>query len=123
MLSGSAKKVFLPPSFHPERFAVRAVCTGQLAAGWCQWVALPQREPLTECLGGLPLPSVSRGTFLLRRTPESSPVQEDCSVLRTHRCSEFLAVQGDCVWFGDSPTWDGRTLPPDPHAVQEDCFC
>ncbi|XP_056890266.1 uncharacterized protein LOC130526521 isoform X1 [Takifugu flavidus] len=42
---------FLPPSFRLERFAVRArvlVCTGQLAAGWCQWVALPQREPLTE---------------------------------------------------------------------------
>ncbi|TWW53900.1 hypothetical protein D4764_0159700 [Takifugu flavidus] len=51
---------------------------------------------------------VSRGTFVLRRTPESSPVQEDCSVLRTHRCSEFPAVQGDCVWFGDSPMDLGR---------------
>ncbi|TWW68474.1 Homeodomain-interacting protein kinase 2 [Takifugu flavidus] len=59
-------------------------------------------------LGGLPLPSVSRGTFVLRRTPESSPVQEDCSVLRTHRCSEFPAVQGDSVWFGDSPMDLGR---------------
>ncbi|TWW63668.1 hypothetical protein D4764_03G0006760 [Takifugu flavidus] len=42
---------FLPPSFRPERFAVRAcalVGTGQLAAGWCQWVAMPQREPLME---------------------------------------------------------------------------
>ncbi|TWW58455.1 hypothetical protein D4764_07G0011740 [Takifugu flavidus] len=33
---------------------------------------------------------------------------EDCSVLRTHRCSEFPAVQGDCVWFGDSPMDLGR---------------
>ncbi|TWW62356.1 hypothetical protein D4764_04G0010030 [Takifugu flavidus] len=44
-------RCFLPPSFRLERFAVRAralVCTGQLAAGWCQWVTLPQREPLTE---------------------------------------------------------------------------
>ncbi|TWW69516.1 hypothetical protein D4764_18G0003220, partial [Takifugu flavidus] len=48
-LSGSAKKV--GASSRLERFAVRPralVCPGQLAAGWRQWVALPQREPLTE---------------------------------------------------------------------------
>ncbi|TWW54816.1 hypothetical protein D4764_0122800 [Takifugu flavidus] len=42
---------FLPPSFHLERFAVRAralVYPGQLTAGWRRWVALPQREPFTE---------------------------------------------------------------------------
>ncbi|TWW77763.1 hypothetical protein D4764_12G0011530 [Takifugu flavidus] len=49
-----------------------------------------------------------REASVLRRTPESSPVQEDCSVLRTRRCSEFPAVQGDCVWFGDSPMDLGR---------------
>ncbi|TWW77194.1 hypothetical protein D4764_12G0005840 [Takifugu flavidus] len=78
------------------------------------WRAVPvlcllEDRSCSPCsLGGLPLPSVSRGTFVLRRTPESSPVQEDCSVLRTHRCSEFPAVQGDCVWFGDSPMDLGR---------------
>ncbi|TWW64784.1 hypothetical protein D4764_22G0004310 [Takifugu flavidus] len=49
-----------------------------------------------------------REASVLRRTPEPSPVQEDCSCLRTHRCSEFPAVQGDCVWFGDSPMDLGR---------------
>ncbi|TWW62350.1 Transposon TX1 uncharacterized 149 kDa protein ORF 2 [Takifugu flavidus] len=49
-----------------------------------------------------------REASVLRRTPEPSPVQEDCSRLRTHRCSEFPAVQGDCVWFGNSPMDLGR---------------
>ncbi|TWW73480.1 hypothetical protein D4764_15G0008740 [Takifugu flavidus] len=56
MLKDNAKKrqegwCFLPPSFHLERFAVRAralVYPGQLTAGWRRWVALPQREPFTE---------------------------------------------------------------------------
>ncbi|TWW74080.1 hypothetical protein D4764_14G0000810 [Takifugu flavidus] len=83
---------------------------GFLGVGSCSCVPVVLEDcSCSPCsLGGLPLPSVSRGTFVLRRTPESSPVQEDCSVLRTHQCSEFPAVQGDCVWFGESPMDLGR---------------
>ncbi|TWW65427.1 hypothetical protein D4764_21G0003270 [Takifugu flavidus] len=105
---------------------------GGLLLFLCSWRATPVPE-LPVFLGGLscscsvspgePLlpPLQSRRTAsalsvsghvreasVLRRTPEPSPVQEDCSRLRTHRCSEFPAVQGDCVWFGNSPMDLGR---------------
>ncbi|TWW54868.1 hypothetical protein D4764_0229510, partial [Takifugu flavidus] len=92
----------------------------------CSCSVSPGGPLLLPCsLGTASALSVSghvREASVLRRTPEPSPVQEDCSRLRTHRCSEFPAVQGDCVCVsGHVREVSVLRRTPESSPVQEDC--